>query len=157
MPQPATRSVPRLVLAATLMVLALWETRGSAVPAAVRQSLGSALVFHSPFDGEMNARVAAGDGALYWAPSWNRRQEAQRGVPASGETRLAPGEGRFRDAIRFTRRGAPLVFYNGGANLPYAQSNGQGSASFWLNTDPLGELGPGFLLPGGERPLAFFQ
>jgi len=68
-------------------------------------------------------------------------------VPPSAETRLAPGEGRVRDAIRFTRRGAPLVFYNGGANLPYAAANWQGTASFWLSADPQRELGPGFCDP----------
>ncbi len=131
------------VTVAALAVVGVTETR----PAGAQSSLASALVFHAPFDGGMNARVAAGDSALYWAPNWNRRQEAQRGLPPSGETTLAAGEGRFRDAIRFTRRGAPLVFFNGGANLPYAASSWQGAASFWLSADPQGELAPGFCDP----------
>ena len=140
------RTRPACQVVVTLVVLAVvWAMEKR--PAGAQSPLASALVFHAPFDGEMNARVAAGDGQLYWAPNWNRRQEAERGVPPTGETRLAPGEGRFRDAIRFTRRGAPLAFYNGGPNLPHAASNWQGTASFWLNTDPQGELGSGFCDP----------
>lgn len=112
-----------------------------------RASLARALVFHAPFDGGVAARTAPGDPQLHWAPSWNRRQEAQPGLPPSGETRHAPGEGRFGDALRFTKRGGPLVFFNGGANSPWAARDWQGTASLWLNTDPQAELQEGFCDP----------
>jgi hypothetical protein len=124
----------------------LWAGKGVAQQPA-SASLASALVFHAPFDGSTDARLAPGDPALYWAPTWNRRQEAQRGLPPSGDTRHAVGEGRFGDGLRFTRRGAPIVFFKGGANSPWAGRNWQGSASFWLSTDPVAELQPGFCDP----------
>jgi len=135
-----------LTIVVSVAAAAVWA-RPSADSTAVFQALGAALVFHAPFDGGVDARVAHGDRALHWAPTWNRRQAAQPGLPSSGDTRHAPGAGRFGDALRFTRRGAPIVFFNGGANLPYASSNWEGTASFWLSTDPQGGLGPGFCDP----------
>jgi hypothetical protein len=123
--------------------------------AAVRQSLASALVFHAPFDGGVDARRAADDPKLYGAPTWGRRQEAQAGLPPAGDTRHAPGEGRFGDAIRFTRRGVPVVFYQGGRNTPYTASNWNGAVSFWLNTDPQNDLGVGFCDPIQITPRAW--
>jgi hypothetical protein len=124
-----------------------WTVGAAAQQPAGTSALARALVFHAPFDGTVNARRAAGDPALYWAPTWGRREEALPGLPPSGETRLAITAGRFGDALQFTRRGAPLVFFHGGANMPYAARDWQGSASFWLNTDPDGELQPGFCDP----------
>jgi hypothetical protein len=109
-------------------------------------SLASALAFHAPFDGGVDARHAAGDLTLYWSPTWARRSEAQPGLPPT-DTVHVPGAGRFGDAIRFSRRGAPVVFYQGGANTPYAASNWSGAVSFWLSTDPQGDLGTGFCDP----------
>jgi hypothetical protein len=108
--------------------------------------LAGALAFHASFDQGVDARYAAGDPKLYWSPTWARRAEAQPGLPPT-DTVHVPGAGRFGDAIRFTRRGAPVVFYQGGANTPYAASNWNGTVSFWLSTDPQGDLGVGFCDP----------
>ena len=116
------------------------------VSASSQASLASALVFHSSFDGSVDARYAAGDAKLYWSPTWARRAEAQPGLPPT-DTAHAPGAGRFGDAIRFTRRGAPTVFYQGGANTPHTTSNWSGAVSFWLSTDPQADLGVGFCDP----------
>jgi hypothetical protein len=113
---------------------------------AAQASLADALVFHAPFDGGVEARYAAGDPKLYWSPTFARRAEAQPGLPPT-DTVHAAGAGRFGDAIRFTRRGAPIVFYQGGANTPYSPSNWNGSVSFWLSTDPQADLGVGFCDP----------
>ena len=109
-------------------------------------SLANALVFHASFDGGVDAPYAAGDPKLYWSPTFARRAEAQPGLPPT-DTTIAPGAGRFGDALRFTRRGAPVVFYQGGANTPYTASNWGGSVSLWLSTDPEGDLGIGFCDP----------
>ena len=115
-------------------------------PVSTQTALASALAFHAPFDGGVDARHAAGDPKLYWSPTFARRAEAQPGLPPT-DTVHAPGVGRFGDAIRFTRRGSPIVFYQGGANAPYAASNWSGSVSFWLSTDPQADLGIGFCDP----------
>ena len=119
---------------------------GTAASATSQASLASALAFHAPFDGGVDARHAAGDPRLYWSPTFARRAEAQPGLPPT-DTVHAPGAGRFGDAIRFTRRGAPVVFFQGGANTPYAASNWNGTVSFWLSTDPSADLGIGFCDP----------
>ena len=141
-----TRALTVSTLSVAMSAAAVWA-HDSGAPQRAATALAAALVFHASFDGGVNARVAPGDPALYWAPTWNRRQEAQPGLPPSGDTRHAAGAGRFGDAIQFTRRGAPVVFFNGGPNSPYAERNWQGAASLWLSTDPDGELQPGFCDP----------
>jgi Concanavalin A-like lectin/glucanases superfamily len=140
-----TRAFAVATLAAALSAAAVGARDGA--PQRAATTLAGALVFHAPFDGDVNARIAAGDPALYWAPTWNRRSEAQPGLPPSGDTRHVPRAGRFGDALQFTRRGAPIVFFNGGPNSPFAERNWQGTASLWLSTDPDGELQPGFCDP----------
>jgi hypothetical protein len=118
-------------------------------------SLARALVFHAPFDGGVDARLSSGDPKLYWAPTWNRRQEAQPGLPPAGDTVHAPGTGRFGDALRFTRRNVPVVFYQGGPNTPYSTADWNGAVSFWLSTDPAADLGTGFCDPIQITPRAW--
>ena len=141
------------LVAGAAAVAAGWVRADGAASLPVQAALAQALVFHAPFDGGVDARHAAGDAKLYWSPTWARRQEAQPGLPPT-DTTQAPGAGRFGDALRFTRRGAPVVFYQGGANTPYASSNWNGAVSFWLSTDPA-ELSTGFCDPLQITPRAW--
>jgi concanavalin A-like lectin/glucanase superfamily protein len=110
-------------------------------------ALRQAIVFHVAFDGGTDALRAAGDPKLYSAPTLKQRSEAKPGLPDSGEVALAKGEGRFGDALRFTARKSPIVFFRGAGNMPYQSSNWSGTVSFWLNVDPEGKLEPGFCDP----------
>ena len=110
-------------------------------------ALRKTIVFHASFDGGTDARHAAADPKLYWAPSLKQRSDAKPGLPDSGEVALAKGEGKFGDALRFTARKSPIVFFQGAGNMPYAASNWNGTVSFWLNVDPEGKLEPGFCDP----------
>ena len=83
----------------------------------------------------------------YRAPSFKQRNEAKPGLPDSGEVALAKGEGKFGDALRFTAKKSPVVFFRGSGNVPFASSNWNGTVSFWLNVDPEGKLEPGFCDP----------
>jgi hypothetical protein len=132
-----------LALAAALLVHTIAATQPAGPPPALRM----ALTFHASFDGSLSARHAAGDPALYWAPSMKERQAAKPGLPPTGETQHAVGAGRFGDALRFTRRNAPLVFFQAQRNMPYASSGWSGTVSFWLQVDPKGQLEPGFCDP----------
>jgi hypothetical protein len=125
----------------------------SGAPAA--QPVRDALVFHASFDGGTDATRAAGDSKLFWAPTFKQRDQAKPGLPESGEVVLAKGEGRFGDALRFTKRRSPVVFYQGGKNMPYQRANWNGTVSFWLKVDPQGQLEPGFCDPVQITPTAW--
>ncbi len=110
-------------------------------------ALRKALTFHASFDTGVDAVHAAGDHALYWAPSFKQRSDAAPGLPASGEVVLARGAGRFGDALRFTTKKSPVVFFKGARNMPHQSRDWSGTVSFWLSVDPATELEPGFCDP----------
>lgn len=119
------------------------------------QSMPAGLAFHASFDGGTDAIRAAGDPKLYWAPAFKQRDQAKPGLPESGEVVLAKGEGRFGDALRFTKRRSPVVFFKGAKNMPYRQASWNGTVSFWLKVDPQGQLEPGFCDPVQITPTAW--
>lgn len=127
--------------------------------AAARQdeqgALRKALTFHASFDGKTEAAYAAGDPSLYWAPSSKQRADARPGLPDSGQVQLATGAGRFGDALRFTAKQSPAVFFRAARNMAYETANWSGTVSFWLSTDPHGELETGFCDPVQITPRAW--
>ncbi len=125
---------------------------GAAVDAA---ALRKALTFHASFDGQVDAVHAAGDPKLYWAPSMKQRQEARPGLPEGSSTVTVRGTGKFGDALRFTKKGSPIVFFRGARNMPFATADWSGTVSFWLNADPETELEPGFCDPVQITPRAW--
>lgn len=128
---------------------------GAAPAASVQKSWREALTFHASFDGKTNATHAAGDPAIYWAPSLKERQNAKAGLPPGGEVQLVPGAGRFGDALRFTKRKSPVVFFQAARNMPYAAADWDGTVSFWLRVDPQTELETGFCDPVQITPRAW--
>ena len=117
--------------------------------------LQSSLTFHASFDGKLDAIKAPGDPALYSAPAMKARDQATPGLPASGEVLHARGEGRFGDALRFTRRKSPFVFFKAGRNVSYRPKDWSGTVSFWLEVDPAKELETGFCDPVQITPRAW--
>src|SRR5262245_14992818 len=140
-----------------IVLCAVAVIHAAAADDAVSQTsaLRPALPFHAPFDGSVHAVYADGDPALYWVATLTPRQDAKRGLPETGEIRVAKGEGRFGDALRFTARRSPRVFFQGAKNVAYAASNWAGSASFWLSVDPQAELEAGFCDPVQITPKAW--
>lgn len=124
--------------------------------AAQADALRQALTFHASFDGTVDAVRATGDPKLYSAPTLARRQEASTpGLPATGEIVHVRGAGKFGDALRFTQRRKPAVFFQAGGNVPYATANWSGTVSFWLSVDPATELETGFCDPIQITPRAW--
>jgi hypothetical protein len=113
------------------------------------------LTFHASFDGRADAVHAAGDPRLYWTPTLKQRPEAKPGLPDAGPIQLDRGAGRFGDALRFTAKKSPVVFFKGEGNMPYAKADWSGTVSFWLSADPAGELEPGFCDPVQITPRAW--
>lgn len=120
-----------------------------------QDGLRDALTFHASFDGKTDASRAEGDPALHWAPSLKERQDAKPGLPPGGEVRHVRGEGRFGDALRFSRRKSPIVFFRGLRNMPYEASDWAGTVSFWLRVNPGTELETGFCDPIQITPRAW--
>jgi hypothetical protein len=148
-----------LVTAALAVGAALAAGIGAA--AGQHLPLREALTFHAPFDGKGDAAYAAGDPRLYSAPSFKQRADARPGLPDGDGALIAAGAGRFGDALRFTRKAAPLVFFRGARNMPYEAQGWSGTVSFWLSVDPAGELEPGFcdpvqITPRSWNDAAFF-
>lgn len=107
--------------------------------------LADALLFHASFDKGLNADVAAGDPGFYHAPTGNRK-EARPGLPEDNLVTLAPGEGRFGDALRFHKKTRP-IFFRGEKNLGYRTNGWNGAVSLWLRLDPDKDLEPGYCDP----------
>ena len=126
----------------------------NAAQSADQSSLGTALTFHASFDGGTEAEFALGDAKLYHAPAMNKRANAVPGLPTNGIT-TAKSQGRFGDALSFTDKASDIVFFHAAKNVAYRETNWSGTVSFWLSTDPGGELKPGFCDPIQITPRAW--
>jgi hypothetical protein len=109
--------------------------------------LRQALTFHASFDNGLDADFALGDPTLRHAASIKKQNEAKNGLPETGEVQLAREAGRFGHALRFTQKRTPLPFFRAPKNVAYRTNNWSGTVSFWLSTDPAGQLAPGFCDP----------
>ncbi|MEW6304133.1 MAG: LamG-like jellyroll fold domain-containing protein [Verrucomicrobiota bacterium] len=109
--------------------------------------LKDALLLHASFDGGLDADFAVGDKTLYSTPDNKKRAEAKPGLPANGLVKHARGEGRHGDALHFTKKMPPVVFFKGDKNLNYSTNNWSGSASLWLRLNPDQDLEPGYCDP----------
>lgn len=109
-------------------------------------SLRKSLTLLASFDKRVDADIATGDPRIYSSPTSNRANGAP-GLPADNLVVRAPGEGRFGDALRFTRKMKPVVFFKGPANIGYQTKSWSGSCSVWLKLDPDKDLEPGYCDP----------
>jgi len=142
--------IRHLLVAVMIMGGAIAGTTGAGQTSALRQ----ALTFHASFDGGVDAGHATGDPRLYSAPTLKQRQDAKPGLPPDGQVQLAKGAGRFGDALRFTAKKSPVVFFHAARNMPYETANWSGTLSFWLSTDTAA-LEPGFCDPVQITPRAW--
>jgi hypothetical protein len=146
---------PVSVMCAWALAACVCAAGAAGDPVAQHGALREALTFHAPFDGGADAAYAAGDARLHWAPTFKERQQSQPGLPASGEVQVVRGAGRYGDALRFTKKQSPLVFFRGAGNMPYSASDWSGTVSFWLSVDPANDLEPGFCDPVQITPRAW--
>jgi hypothetical protein len=128
----------------SVIILAILWPAPIAAQESVSAHLKSSLIFHVPFDGTLDARVATGSKRIFTGDSSDRK-EVQEGNHRK-DVMLAPGMGRFGDALRFSDNSQEVVFYDG-ANMGFRQENWSGSVSFWLKLDPDKDLKPGFCDP----------
>jgi hypothetical protein len=128
------------------LALLLFTFLAASVCAAEPAALRSALLFHAAFDGRADADFAAGDARIYHAPTGDRTQ-AKVGLPEDGLVRIAAGAGRHGDALHFTQKIRPVIFFRGERNLPYRTNAWGGAVSVWLRLDPDRDLAPGYCDP----------
>jgi Concanavalin A-like lectin/glucanases superfamily len=114
--------------------------------AAKDDDLAKALTFHASFDRGYDADFALGDRRLYTASSYENRSDAQPGI-GSPDVGIAPGKGRFGDALHFKKKNTKAIYYQAEKNVAYKNENWNGTVSYWLSLDPDKELEPGYCDP----------
>ena len=102
---------------------------------AIRDSLRAALAFFASFDRGFDADYAHGDRLLYTAPSYSQLDFAKPEV-ANPDVAIAKGQGRFGDALEFTKKNTQAVFYRAAVNSGWRQRSWSGTISFWLSLSP---------------------
>lgn len=121
-------------------------TTGDGSPSTASPPPRDALLLHASFDGKLDADFAVGDATLYTAQTGDRKQ-ARPGLPDDSLVVHAKGEGRHGDALRFTKKMKPVVFFRGEKNLGYSTNGWSGAVSLWLKLDPDKDLEPGYCDP----------
>ena len=115
--------------------------------AAGHLALRQALTFHAGFDGGPNAGFAPGDPQLYSGPGGGSLlKDAKPGLSLEGVS-IAPGQGRYGDALRFEKKPKGVLFYKAARNMSWSEGEFSGSVSFWLSLDPEKDLDPGYCDP----------
>ncbi len=122
---------------------------------AAEPSWRAALTFHASFDDGTDADFAKGDRRLYHAPAMSKRAEATPGLPGESTVKRVPGRGRFGAALQFEKKSDATAFFQAVNNFAYRMTNWSGSVSFWLSTDPAGDLAPGYCDPLQITPRAW--
>lgn len=124
--------------------------------------LRAALTFHASFNNGPDADFALGDRYLYHTTAApHGRAAARRGLHTNNAIVIARNAGPFGDALRFTKKQAPIIFFQADRNLAYRTNDWSGTVSFWLSVDPATELEAGFcdpiqITPRSWNDAAFF-
>lgn len=136
-------------VAITILLLAGVTSR------AAEPSWRAALTFHASFDDGTDADYAKGDRRLYHAPAMSKRAEATVGLPAESTVKRVSGQGRFGAGLQFQKKSDATAFFQVADNFAYRTNRWGGTVSFWLSTDPAGDLAPGYCDPLQITPRAW--
>lgn len=112
-----------------------------------RNQLRESLTLYAPFNESLNAVHAKGDPTLLGAVARQKLLPGVPGLPENNVIQHAKGEGKYGDALRFTKKSESAVFFKGEKNFHYAPTNWSGTISFWLKLDPDKDLEPGYCDP----------
>lgn len=126
---------------AVLLVLSVVASAGDA---AESTRLSESLLFHASFDKSVDADFAKGNRSIYTAESL-KRQDVRPGIHVDA-VRLAEN-GRYGGSLRFREKTEAVVFYRGGANVPYASDGFEGTICFWMRVSPSEDLPAGYVDP----------
>src|SRR5688572_466276 len=76
-----------------------------------KDSLRDSMTLYASFDHGIDADYAAGDKQLYGKIGKGNDQVTAPGLPQSSAVQLAKGQGRYGDAVRFTKKSDTLLFF----------------------------------------------
>lgn len=107
-----------------------------------KQKLAQALTLHASFDKGFNADFARGDKTCYVVQG----KDLVAASPTD-EVRLAPEEGRFGGALRFTKKGSFRPTFKDAGVLGYNDRSWNATVSVWLRLNPDKDLEPGYCDP----------
>ncbi len=105
-------------------------------------ALRSALTFHASFDQDLHADFSKGDKLSYV----KKGKELVAAVP-NEEAKIAPGEGKFGNALWFPKKGLTRPQYKDAGVLGYNDQSWSTTVSVWLRLDPDKDLEPGYCDP----------
>jgi hypothetical protein len=106
------------------------------------EALRQALTLHASFDVGLEADFSRGDTAC-------TVQQGGATVPAApnDDVRIAPGAGRFGNALHFTRKSTYRPQFQNRGVLNYNDHTWSATVSVWLRLDPDRDLEPGYCDP----------
>lgn len=109
------------------------------------ERIAESIVFRATFDDSTTAEIGAGDHRIYTAESLERK------TPTVGlntdAVRREVSDGKHRGALHFVSKTKELVYFQGGKNLPYRESNFEGTVSLWMKLSPKEDLPKGYVDP----------
>src|SRR4051794_4753679 len=99
----------------------------------VRAELSSALTFHASFDQGVDADFALGDKQAYTLemPMGGVVTDGVPGI-ANDAISIAQGDGKYGNALAFTRPSDAILFYKAAMNVAYSLEQFRGTASLWM-------------------------
>lgn len=102
------------------------------------------LKFLASFDHGLDADFTEGDKRIHTAKDLER-SETSPGNSIDSVT-IAEGEGRYGNALRFSKKTRPSLFYSG-QFVGYRPEQWSGTVSLWMKLDPDNDLRPGYCDP----------
>lgn len=102
------------------------------------------MLMHASFDDTTDLNLLDKDGWIYTAGS-PKRDAVQAGLNIESVS-IAKGQGRYRDALKFSAKSDQVLFYQG-SEFGYQAKDWSGSVSLWMKLDPNKDLEPGFCDP----------
>lgn len=107
--------------------------------------LDSHITFQATFNETLDANKGHGDKQIYTAESLERKT-SQPGLRTTA-VEWDKENGKTGGCLRFNAATKQLVYFKGGTNLPYKDSNFTGTVSFWMKLSPKEDLPKGYVDP----------
>lgn len=105
-------------------------------------SLKSALTLHVPFEKDLHAGFSLGEKKAHY-----RLGKELLEANANEEVKIAPGAGKFGNALLFTKKGSYRPQFSSNKILNYNDKNWNATVSIWLKLNPDKDLEPGYCDP----------